>query len=271
MNSTPLVSVIVPTRNSAGSLHACLGSIVRQTYSSIEIIVVDNNSSDQTLEIARAVSPRVYTYGPERSAQRNAGAREGGGTYLLFIDSDMILSPNVVEQCVRKATCDTTIKGIIIPEATVGAGFWACCKALERSCYVGDSTIEASRFFDHAAFNAVGGYDEGLTGPEDWDLSQRVGRRDRVAAPITHLEGRLSLRETMRSKFYYGKTMGIYMRKQPSEAGRQLQPIRPAFLRHWSRLLMHPILTVGMVFMKGCEFAAGAAGLIVTFWLRNEN
>jgi len=268
VGSMPLVSVVVPTHNSADSLRACLESIKNQAYPSVEAVVIDNNSTDATLEVARALTSHVYTQGPERSAQRNRGAREARGTYLLFVDSDMVLAPDVVEQCVRLMASASDITGVVIPETSVGEGFWARCKALERSCYVGDPTIEAARFFARETFDVVGGYDEALTGPEDWDFSQRaarLGRLGRIDVYITHLEGRLTLGETMRSKFYYGKTMGIYMRKQSGSAVRQLQLVRPAFLRHWRRLLAHPVLTTGMVVMKVGEFAAGGMGLLLAF------
>ncbi len=268
MTTVPLVSVVVPTRNSAGSLRVCLESIVRQSYLSVELLVVDNYSSDATLDIARSFTQTVITCGPERSAQRNAGARAAGGAYLLFVDSDMVLDTRVVEQCVAIVTPNTGSKlaGAIIPERSVGDGFWTRCKALERKCYVGDDTIEAVRFFARGSFDAVGGYDETLTAAEDWDLSQRVARTGsvgRIAAYITHLEGRLTLRKTMRSKFYYGTTLGRYIRKQPGSAARQFQFVRPAFIRHWRLLLAHPVLTGGIIVLKGCEFAAGGVGLAV--------
>jgi glycosyltransferase involved in cell wall biosynthesis len=258
---------VVTTRNSAGTLRACLESIVAQCYPSVEIVVVDNESTDATLEIARRLTPYVYTYGPERSAQRNAGARIAHGSYLAFIDSDMILAPEVIEQSVRTLEADPAVGGIIIPEKSVGEGFWARCKALERSCYVGDDSIEAARFFPRTILESVGGYDETLTGPEDWDLSQRVQRVGgvrRIGAYITHVEGRLALRETMQTKFYYGRSMGRYIRQQPAGAARQLQLVRPAFVRQWRRLLAQPALTAGMLMMKGCEFAAGGAGLALS-------
>ena len=269
MGALPLVSVVVPTHNSAASLPACLDSIVRQSYPSIEIVVVDNYSTDASREVGLAVTPHVFTHGPERSAQRNAGARAARGSYLVFIDSDMVLGSTIVERCIRISTEDAAVKGIIIPERSVGEGFWACCKALERSCYVGDDTIEAARFFDRSAFEIVGGYDEALTAAEDWDLSQRVallGPLRRIDTYIMHLEGRLRLRDTMSSKFYYGQTLGQYIRKHPGSAARQLQLVRPAFVRHRRRLLAHPLLTAGLVVMKFCEFAAGGAGLTFAAW-----
>lgn len=269
MNKSPLVSVIVPTRNSGATIRECLESIASQTYRRIELIVVDNHSTDATLEVAHAFTSRVLVVGPERSAQRNAGARASRGKYLMFIDSDMVLTPMVIEQCVQFVRADSTVKGVIIPERSVGEGFWTQCKALERSCYVGDDTIEAARFFDRTVFEEAGGFDESLTGPEDWDFSQRIaqsGRLRRINVFIDHLEGRLTLHETMRSKYYYGKTLTRYMRKQPEGARRQLRLLRPAFVRHWRRLLAHPILTAGIIVMKASEYGAGGAGVIST-WL----
>jgi len=69
----------------------------------------------------------VFIKGPERSAQRNFGAAQATGQYVVFIDSDMELAPGVVEACVVKAT-EANAAGIIIPEESFGIGFWAQCK-----------------------------------------------------------------------------------------------------------------------------------------------
>ena len=135
----PLVSVIVPTRNSEKFIGKCLESISKQTYSRIEIIVVDNNSTDRTKEIAKKFTKKVYNKGPERSAQRNYGAKMSKGSFVLFIDSDMVLTSKVVGECVLSIG-----KAVIIPEKSFGKGFWAKCKALEKSFYIGVDWIEAA-------------------------------------------------------------------------------------------------------------------------------
>jgi glycosyltransferase involved in cell wall biosynthesis len=66
--SSPLVSVIIPTRNSGTTLANCLQSVKDQTYPNIELIVVDNFSTDNTQEIARTYTDHVYERGPERCA-----------------------------------------------------------------------------------------------------------------------------------------------------------------------------------------------------------
>jgi arabinofuranan 3-O-arabinosyltransferase len=182
----------------------------------------------------------------------------------LFVDSDMILDPRVVAECVELAGAGS--EAVVVPEESVGVGFWARCKALERSCYVGDSSIEAARFFAREIFEQAGGYDEELVGGEDWDLHERVRQAgaciSRTTATIWHDEGRLELDELLAKKFSYGKTLGRYRRKHPRLARSQLRLFRPAFLRHRARLLRSPLLTSGMVVMKSAEAAAGAAGLI---------
>jgi glycosyltransferase involved in cell wall biosynthesis len=259
------VSVIVPTRNSARTLGACLGSIRAQTYSDLEVLVVDNSSTDETREIAPRLSDIVVVGGPERSAQRNRGARLAKGAAFFFVDSDLVLEPTVVTECVDAAAAGAD--AVVVPEESFGEGFWARSKALERSCYLEDGSIEAARFFTREIFELIDGYDEALVGEEDWDLHARAtnagARVGRAVARIWHDEGPLRLHHLIVKKFQYGKTLGRYAQKHPALARSQLRLFRPAFLRHRGRLARSPLLTCGMLVMKAAEAAAAAAGLIV--------
>ena len=186
-----LVSVIVPTRNSEKTMEMCLGSIRRQTYPNVEIVIVDAYSCDGTRKIAEKYDPRIVTSRAYRSEARNIGVRESRGDFLLFVDSDMELGPSVVQGCVEKS--EKHYDALVIPEVSSGTGFWAQCKALEKSCYLGDDTIEAARFFKRSVFQGIGGYDPELEAGEDWDLNQRImkaGRRiGRTNTFIKHNEG----------------------------------------------------------------------------------
>ncbi|SRR5712692_5126183 len=240
-------------------------SIRSQAYRPIELIVVDNHSSDETYDIARRHADIVDTFGPERSAQRNRGAQLAHGDYLLFVDSDMTLSPRVVGDCLE-AVMASGKPGVIIPEVSIGQGFWAHARALERSCYIGDDTIEAARFFSRAEFEQSGGYDEHLVAMEDWDLSRRIarGRRlPRASSNIKHDEGRLTIVSALAKKRYYGAASRAYWRKygRPAWGDANLM-FRPAFLRNWRRLLRHPLLTAGFLCMKSLETAAATLGAI---------
>jgi glycosyltransferase involved in cell wall biosynthesis len=260
-----LVTVIVPTRNSARTIDACLASIRAQLHRRIELTVVDNNSTDETLEIALRHCDFVESFGPERSAQRNFGARIAHGDYFLFIDSDMTLSPGVVTDCLDAVRL-TSAPAVIIPEASIGEGFLASCRALERSCYIGNDTIEGARFFARADFERALGFDENLVAMEDWDLSIRVaaGRRlPRIESYITHDEGRLRLSTVLAKKRYYSASSLEYWRKHGrSTIGQANLIFRPAFFRNWRRLLRHPILTAGFLSLKSLETAAVVWGIL---------
>lgn len=98
---SPLVSIIIPTRNSARTLETCLLSIQNQSYPNIEIIVVDNFSTDGTYEIANKYAQKSYQKGPERTEQKNHGIEQASGEYVCFIDSDMELTSQVIQSCVH--------------------------------------------------------------------------------------------------------------------------------------------------------------------------
>lgn len=267
--NNPLVSVIVATRNNHITLDACLASILGQTYEPIELIVVDRNSTDGTRAIARFYTPHVFNCGPERSTQRNFGVSKASGQYVAIIDSDMELTPHVIQDCVDVMQYHHQARGVIIPEESFGVGFWAACKRLERSFYHGNDTIEAARFFPKAVFEQVGGYDDGLVSGEDWDLSTRVralGRIERVQSLIRHNEGRLRLLKSLRKKFYYAGLARAYLRKNQvsSKLAADVGPLQryKLFLSRPKKLLGNPFLGLGMLFMKTCEFGFGALGYV---------
>ncbi len=264
--SKSLVSIIIPTVNSERFLGECLKSVEGQTHSNIEIIIVDNYSTDRTKEIADQYESRVALCNGFRSKARNVGAGLGKGDYILSIDSDMELEPDVVSHCITKM--EEGFDALVIPEFSVGEGFWAHCRALEKLCYIQDDLIEAARFFRRDVFEAVGGYDDRLEVGEDWDIHLRLDdascKIGRVAAFIKHHEGRLGLREAMSKKCYYGKTAWRYRMKHPKEARRQLKPIRPSFVRNWRRLAKDPAHAAGMLCMKICEFGAGWLGSLAS-------
>src|SRR5689334_15752829 len=84
MDDRPLVTFVVPTKNAARTLAACLASVRAQEYDRVELVVVDNHSTDDTADIAHRYADRVDTLGPERSAQRNHGWRVANGEHVAF-------------------------------------------------------------------------------------------------------------------------------------------------------------------------------------------
>lgn len=254
------VSFVVPTRDSARTLDACLGSLRAQTHPDVEVIVVDNASTDRTAEIARRYADRFADHGPERSAQRNHGTALSTGQSVVFIDSDMVLEPHLAT-AVASAFEDPRLSALVIPERSFGEGFLVRCRTLEKDLYVGDEGVEAPRAFRRKTIEALGGWNEQLTAAEDWDLADRAAEAGavigRVDAWIWHDEGRIRLPAAFARKRYYGQWIDQYLRTRGGRGKRKFA--RTALVRRPLRLLRHPLLTAGLVLLKSTE----AAGLLL--------
>jgi len=257
--------VIIPTFNSSKTIDLVIRSAMSQTYPNIEVIVVDNNSVDETKKIAEKYKEvKVFNKGPERSAQRNCGAEKAKGSHLVFLDSDIELSPKVIEECM-----DLVSKGyeiITFPEAIAGTGFWAKCRALEARCYLGDDSVEAPRFYSKRVFSEVGGFDENVTGVEDWDLRERIIRRGyrigRIKAMTVHHEGKVTPMARMRRKYYYGKTVDKYVRKYKSSVMRQIPFFRSCYYKNLKMLIKDPLHAMGFIVLKTLETLATGIGIV---------
>jgi glycosyltransferase involved in cell wall biosynthesis len=98
--SAPLVSILIPCHNAAPWLAATLESALAQTWAEKEIIVVDDGSTDPSLEIARRFEPRgirvITQANAGASAARNAAWRASRGAWLQFLDADDLLEPGKI-------------------------------------------------------------------------------------------------------------------------------------------------------------------------------
>ena len=107
MMERELISVIIPVHNSQDYLHYCVESIRRQTYSPIEIILVENGSSDKSYELCCkyvSIDQRIEAIHIDKAgvaAARNEGMRVAKGAYLVFADSDDYCDENWIESLWR--------------------------------------------------------------------------------------------------------------------------------------------------------------------------
>lgn len=270
--SDTLVSIIIPTHNEGDVIARNLKAIRKQTYKNIEVIVVDDASTDNTVEIAKEFTKHVYARKrAERSVQRNFGASKASGKYLLFLDADMEMTPTVVDECVKKAEENSKIGAIAIPERPIASNYLEKVKAFERSFYSeqGDPDTDAARFFLKKAFDEVKGYDLSLTGPEDWDLPEMISKKGyevtRIKSLINHYERVPSIFKLAHKKYYYALTAHRYFAKHKlSVVGpKSVYFLRPVFYRNWRKLVSNPVLAMGMVIVLTIEQLAGALGYFI--------
>ncbi len=257
----PLISAIITTRNEERNIAACLRAVCAQSIArdALEIIVVDNNSTDRTIEIARPLLDQLVVCGPERSAQRNEGVRIARAPVVMYLDADMRLSPTVVEECLAVLDAQPEVVALYIPEIVIGRGYWIRVRNFERGFY--DATvIDAVRVVRRDIFLATGGFDLSLCGPEDWDLDRRLMQRGAlrlIHAPLQHDEGVFNLRRYVRKKLYYARSFAAYAAKWNHDAivRKQLGAwyrFVGVFIEDgkWRRLVRHPLLTAGMYFLR---------------------
>ena len=262
----PLISVIVPTKNEAANIGACLGAF--KGREGVELIVVDNRSDDATCAIARECGAKVFEQGPERSAQRNRGAREAAAEWLMILDADMIMPAGTFDEILSLISAPGGPNALYVREFRTGDTLRAKARNFERGFY--DATcIDAVRVVEKRLFDSVGGYDETIVGNEDWELDIRLKQAGMRAALtkgfLVHNERALTVSRLFAKKVYYGGTSARYRAKWPGhpDVRRQFSPwyrFVGVFVENgkWRRLLRHPILAAAMM----CErFLVGAAYL----------
>jgi len=266
---SPIITVAIATYNSARTIEKCLISIKKQTYPSVDIVVVDSLYYDKTKqEKCRKIIKKYARYfqdGPERSIQRNRGIKEAKGEFILVIDQDMYLTENVVKECYKKLTKENYI-ALTIPEISIGIGFWTKCVALERyvSTVLEEGMNECCRFFRKKDALVIGGYDTKIVGVEDSDFHYRLkmkGKIGKIQELIYHDEGKTSFFGRVMKKYYYSRAFRKYLKRHPTIAVSQFFPLKKAYLKHWMIFIKNPILTIGIIILRSAEVMAGFLGL----------
>jgi len=223
----PSLSIIVPTYNSAKTLSKCLESIRNQQRKCDELIVVDRHSQDETREIAEKFEATVLLKGPERSSQKNYGAKYAKGEFLYFVDSDFVLERDVTRKCIE--TCES-FDAVSTVNYSVGRSLWGKSIALKERFLAHDPTIRTVKFIRRKVFLDIGGFDERLMVGEDLDVyarllesGHRIGSVDAVEWHIGEPE---TLRDISRRSLYYGKVVRAYFAKRKVSGLLQLGPFK---------------------------------------------
>jgi glycosyltransferase involved in cell wall biosynthesis len=183
----PTVSVIIPVYNGERFISMTLQSVLNQTYTDWEAIIVDDGSTDNTCEVvAQFDDPRlhyIYQKNQGTAAARNTGIRRAQGEYLTFLDADDEWESTFLQVCVRTlayekaATAVVTRtrfideKGNLLPQRP--GPMYTSQQLRERLLEGGFFGIHAVLVRTEAVWQA-GLFDERLTNAEDWDLWLRI-------------------------------------------------------------------------------------------------
>jgi glycosyltransferase involved in cell wall biosynthesis len=220
----PNVSIIIPTNNSGETIEECLKSIQGQTYPFYEVIIVDNFSNDDTLETTKKFGAETIREKCNPAQARNIGVDNSTGKYVLLLDSDQVLSPTVVEECVE--ICENEKIGMVtIPEIFIGKSFWSFCSAAWKNCHEEvdrlsgdrrDMINSKPRFFVKDEITHVGMLDNSMLWGEDYYLYRKLKkanvREAECKSKIYHHE-LTSIRDILLKNLRYGKSMPVFLQQ----------------------------------------------------------
>jgi len=183
------VSVILLTKNSASTIQKSIDSIFQQTRQPDEVIVVDGNSGDRTLEVVKKYPVQLVSEpGLGFGYARNLGVKNASGDIVFFLDSDCYADPNWIENALSHFDSNTKIVGV-----TGRTRLWNTESAVARFlAYVGGrmNMLSERRFVKiaptmnlalrHDVIDKVGGFDETLVRCEDTDLTYKVSQNHKI-------------------------------------------------------------------------------------------
>jgi len=183
-----LVSVVIPAFNSEQYITECIDSVLIQTYKNIEIIIVNDGSTDNTVNIVNGYNKeKIKLFHQENSgsaAARNHGVEQASGTWIAFIDADDIWLPDKLqkqlEHCSNRdwSHTDLFFQGGIYPRHTKTTEFTAKHSgSILKNLLVENSIGTSSVVIKTKIFQELGGFNTNLRALQDWDLWLRVAEK----------------------------------------------------------------------------------------------
>lgn len=181
MKVEPLISVVIPAFNAERTLAETVDSVLKQSYRHVEIIIVNDGSTDNTLGVGEELAkqhPAVSFYskvnqGP--AAARNHGFAHAKGTYIVFLDADDFLAVSFLADCLAKFLEDDGLSVVYTQtqffERVTGV-FKLPTLSMQRLLI--ENCLTATAMIRSDMFREIGMYDESLRFAEDWEMWIRL-------------------------------------------------------------------------------------------------
>jgi len=249
MNSEPKISVIIPTYNQSECLKEAIESVLNQTYKNIEIIVIDDGSTDNTLGVVGSFDNKIVCIQQKNkgaSSARNIGIKKANGEYLAFLDSDDMWIKNKLEKqidfikknpeigllgtgCYQMINIGKVIHKKIFPNKN---------EILQKDLIKYNPFIQSSVMVKKDVFNDIDLYDEKFKESEDYDLWLRIAQKYKVA----------NLEQALVTKRYYEK--GLCPSKDSKQLYFALKARKNAIKRGQYSKIYYLYVLKSWIFMK---------------------
>jgi len=191
MTTVPAVSVVTPAYNAGRYLAETITSVLAQTYRDFELLIVDDGSTDDTLDVARrfaAADARIIVSSTQNggpASARNAALRMARGEFVALLDSDDVLAPQYL--AVQKATLDAHPDAAIVTANAFNRGggpaydgkrLWPQSTGLApltlRDLIEHENAVCILSMFRRSVYERIGGFDAVFTGNEDYEFWLRA-------------------------------------------------------------------------------------------------
>lgn len=216
------ISIIIPAYNEEKYIPRCMEGIKNQSYRNFEIIVVDNNSNDKTVLIAKKYTDKVYIIPDVNIAGlRNHGAKKAEGEVLAFLDADCIPNTDWLKNIYQYFSNHSRylLGGPCIPPDdgtwVEKAWYFTSTKSEDKSNYVGSANLIIEKSF----FDLLAGFDRNIETGEDYDLCVRAiqsGIKIKYLEKlyVIHLRDAKTLKDRFLKEIWHGKnTYSILTKK----------------------------------------------------------
>lgn len=207
MKNKPLISTVIPVYNEEQVIGECLKSLQKQSYKDLEIILVDDGSTDKTVKIienwklkksrshsrsGNLILLKQNHLGP--GPARNLGASKARGEILVFVDSDMTFDQDFIKDLVSPILEGKTIGTFSKNEMNANQNnIWSKCWNINRNWPTDrlippdyPNTAPVYRAILKREFNKVGGFDATGEYTDDWSLSRKLGKKSTLASGATY-------------------------------------------------------------------------------------
>jgi glycosyltransferase involved in cell wall biosynthesis len=180
--SNPVVSVVIPCHNYARFLPEAVSSVLAQTFEDWELVIVDDGSTDNTVEVAEGLIARhpgkrislLQQANAGVSAARNTGIEAAAGRYILPLDADDMIAPTMLEKTVAVLDSDPEV-AIASTDVFTFTDDDLPPQVMPLPAYSRELLLQRLIMFycslyRREAWQTVGGYDENMRAGEDWDF-----------------------------------------------------------------------------------------------------
>ena len=299
----PSISVVVPVYNGESTIAACIESLLEQTYTPTEIIIVDNNSTDGTREVVQKYPVTLLQETRQTSyAARNRGIKHCQATLVALTDADCVASPDWLEELIKPFSNDGTLAaaGRIVdyPPSTRAERFIHQVSPFTDLDLTGlPSLLTGNVVYRRTVLEQLGWYDEALPTAGDVDMGWRLKAHwsdaiARAPAAVVYHKHRTTWGGLYRqfSRYGYSEILlaTLYQNclgdavSPPDQARRMLSQlgalftyilsfcwrlVRYPFRRYSSDWLLWPVF---MFVIESANLAGKGRGLVHTRWFRRN-